>query len=137
MKKNKIITYYNLYPFPLTVTSTDYIKELDSKYVFYSSTTDFLNYTNSHSIRGIDPSISALTTLASEKDTNYKTIVIVLDIDIVKKDLGVLAHESVHYADALFDTLGINGEGFEQGDEHYAYLVEWCFNRLFEYVEGK
>lgn len=136
-KKNNIITYYNIYPFPLTVASIDYIKDLQSKYVFYNTTSDFLNYTNSSDHFITDPSISAVTVLASEKDTDYKTIIIVLDLDIVKKDLGVLAHESVHYADAMFDTLGMNGEGYDNGDEHYAYLVEWCFNRLFEYVTRK
>ena len=110
---------------------------MQSKYVFYKTTSDFLNYTNSSDYFLTDPSISAVTVLASEKDTDYKTIIIVLDLDIVKKDLGVLAHESVHYADAMFDTLGMNGEGYDMGDEHYAYLVEWCFNRLFEYVTRK
>lgn len=137
MKKNKIVTYYNLYPFPLTVTSIDYLKDLHNKYNFYHTILDFLNYTNPSDSIITDPSLSALTTLASEKDTDYKTIVIVLDLDVVKKDLGVLAHESVHYADAMFDALGMNGEGYDRGDEHYAYLVEWCFNRLFEYVKGK
>ena len=136
-KKNNIITYYNLYPFPLTVSSIEHIKDLQNKYVFYNTTSDFLNYTNSSDHFLTDPSISAVTVLASEKDTDYKTIIIVLDLDIVKKDLGVLAHESVHYADAMFDTLGMNGEGYDMGDEHYAYLVEWCFNRLFEYVTRK
>ena len=136
-KKNNIITYYNIYPFPLTVASIDHIKDLQSKYVFYNTTSDFLNYTNSSDHFLTDPSISAVTALASEKDTDYKTIIIVLDLDLAKKDLGILAHESVHYADAMFDTLGMNGEGYDRGDEHYAYLVEWCFNRLFEYVTRK
>lgn len=136
-KKNNIITYYNIYPFPLTVSSIDHIKDLQSKYVFYKTTSDFLNYTNSSDHFITDPSISAVTVLASEKDTDYKTVIVVLDLDLAKKDLGILAHESVHYADALFDTLGMNGEGYDSGDEHYAYLVEWCFNRLFEYVTRK
>ena len=136
-KKNNIITYYNLYPLPLTVSSIEHIIDLQNKYVFYNTTSDFLNYTNSSDHFLTDSSISAVTVLASVKDTDYKTIIIVLDLDLAKKDLGILAHESVHYADAMFDTLGMNGEGYDNGDEHYAYLVEWCFNRLFDYVTRK
>ena len=32
---------------------------------------------------------------------------------------------------------GLNGEGYDAGDEHYAYLAEWCFNCLLDYVERR
>jgi hypothetical protein len=34
------------------------------------------------------------------------------------------------YADAVFDYLHMNGEGYDAGNEHYAYLVTWCFEQL-------
>lgn len=37
------------------------------------------------------------------------------------------AHEAVHIADYFFESLGMNGEDFTEGDEAYAYLVGWVF----------
>ena len=47
-KKNNIITYYNIYPFPLTVASIDHIKDLQNKYVFYN----FIGYIFIYKIKG-------------------------------------------------------------------------------------
>ena len=78
-----------------------------------------------------------MTALVSDKETGRKSVLIILDLDTVNNNLGILAHESFHYADAMFDTLGMNGEGYDAGDEHYAYLAEWCFNCLLDYVERR
>ena len=78
-----------------------------------------------------------MTVLVSDKETECKSVLIILDLDSVSNNLGILTHESVHYTDALFDSLGLNGEGYDAGDEHYAYLVEWCFNCLLDYVERR
>lgn len=42
-------------------------------------------------------------------------------------------HESIHYADAVFEYLHMNGEGYDKGNEHYAYLVTWCFEQLEDF----
>lgn len=136
-KKSNIVVYQNLYPINLTIGTFDDIQEINNKYVFYERIDDLLNYHNSSNNLIISQSTAAKTILASEKSTDYKTILIILDTELANKYLGILAHESVHYADAVFDYLGMNGEGYDSGDEHYAYLVEWCFDRLFEYVTRK
>ena len=136
-KKSNITVHQNIYPIDLTIATFDDIQEINNKYVFYECIDDLLNYRNSSNNLTIDQSSAAKTMLASEKSTDYKTILIILDTNLANKYLGILAHESVHYADVIFDCIGMNGEGYDSGDEHYAYLVEWCFNRLFEYVTRK
>ena len=136
-KSNNIEVYKNLYPFYLSVASIDDIEEVNNKYYFYNNISDYLNYSNKIENLNPDPSLSGLTALVSDKETEHKSVLIILDLNIVNNDLGVLAHESIHYTDALFDSLGLNGEGYDAGDEHYAYLVEWCFNCLLDYVERR
>lgn len=136
-KSNNIEVYKNLYPFYLSVASIDDIEEVNNKYYFYNNISDYLNYRNKIENLNPDTSLSALTVLVSDKETECKSVLIILDLNIVSNDLGILAHESIHYTDALFDSLGLNGEGYDAGDEHYAYLVEWCFNCLLDYVERR
>ena len=45
---------------------------------------------------------------------------------------STFAHESVHIADYFFESLGMNGEDFTDGDEPYAYLVGWVFKGIEE-----
>ena len=136
-KSNNIEVYRNLYPFSLSVASINDIEEINNKYYFYNNISDYLNYSNKIENLNPDPSLSALTVLVSDKETECKSVLIILDLNTVNNDLGILAHESIHYTDALFDSLGLNSEGYDAGDEHYAYLVEWCFNCLLDYVERR
>ena len=134
---SNIEVYKNLYPFSLSVASINDIEEINNKYYFYSNISDYLNSSNRKGNLNSDPSWSGLTVLVSDKETECKSVLIILDLDTVNNNLGILAHESIHYTDALFDSLGLNGEGYDAGDEHYAYLVEWCFNCLLDYVERR
>ena len=134
---SNIEVYENLYPFSLSVASINDIEEINNKYYFYSNISDYLNYSNRKENLNSDPSWSGLTVLVSDKETERKSVLIILDLNTVNNDLGILAHESIHYTDALFDSLGLNGEGYDAGDEHYAYLAEWCFNCLLDYVERR
>ena len=134
---SNIEVYKNLYPFSLSVASINDIEEINNKYYFYNNISDYLNYSNKIENLNPDPSLSGLTVLVSDKETEHKSVLIILDLNTVNNDLGILAHESIHYTDALFDSLGLNSEGYDAGDEHYAYLVEWCFNCLLDYVERR
>lgn len=50
---------------------------------------------------------------------------------------STLAHESIHYADAVYDYLSMNAEGYNEGNEQYAYLVTWCVEQLEDFIECK
>ena len=134
---SNIEVYKNLYPFSLSVASINDIEEINNKYYFYSNISDYLNSSNRKGNLNSDPSWSGLTVLVSDKETEHKSVLIILDLDSVSNNLGILTHESIHYTDALFDSLGLNGERYDAGDEHYAYLAEWCFNCLLDYVERR
>ena len=46
-----------------------------------------------------------------------------------------LAHEAVHVTNAWFEELGVD-TGYEH-DEHYAYMVQWVTDCLWQVVTGK
>ena len=133
-------------------------KEVDRDHPFNNSYTRDLNsvdyslHDSKNDVKGFKPS-PIISPIYGVLDKNYKKEEIhdkkethttsfsftndKLDLDSVSNNLGILTHESIHYTDALFDSLGLNGEGYDAGDEHYAYLVEWCFNCLLDYVERR
>ena len=43
----------------------------------------------------------------------------------------------IHYADAVYDYLSMNAEGYNEGNEQYAYLVTWCVEQLEDFIECK
>lgn len=73
-----------------------------------------------------------------------KMLVIFFDFFLTTKELrnddfhcSTLAHESIHYADAVYDYLSMNAEGYNEGNEQYAYLVTWCVEQLKDFIECK
>lgn len=75
-----------------------------------------------------------VTYLVAEKKSGSMGILIVLKS---KVECSTLAHESIHYADAVYDFLRMNTEGYDEGNEQYAYLVTWCVDQLEEYLRWK
>lgn len=73
------------------------------------------------------------TLLVREKYSRAVGILIVLD----DFHCSTLAHESIHYADAVYDYLSMNAEGYNEGNEQYAYLVTWCVEQLEDFIECK
>lgn len=73
------------------------------------------------------------TTLVREKYSRAVGILIVLD----DFHCSTLAHESIHYADAVYDYSSMNTEGYNEGNEQYAYLVTWCVEQLEDFIECK
>ena len=47
-----------------------------------------------------------------------------------KTDLSSIVHESVHIADYIFESLGMNGQNYSERNEQYAYLVEYVFKEI-------
>lgn len=46
-----------------------------------------------------------------------------------------LAHEAVHVTNAIFEELGVDTD--YDHDEHYAYMVQWVTDCLWQVVTGK
>lgn len=126
MKKTTIKEYRNLYPVTLYVDYLGNSANLNEIFNFYNRIDDWAELKNEGTIY-IDRDINGATFLVLNKITGRKGVLILLDKDC---PVSTQAHESIHYADAVFDYLRMNGEGYDAGNEHYAYLVTWCFEQL-------
>lgn len=131
-KFRNIALYQNFYPFNLYVITID---DWDIALEFF----DF--FSTIEKLRSDKPGVevsklegaAAATYLVREKRTRSVGALIVLD------DAGcsTLAHESIHFSDALYDYLGMYSTGYDDGNEQYAYLVTWCVECLEQFVEWK
>jgi len=54
-------------------------------------------------------------------------------LDLRKISTGVIVHEAVHIAIFISERLGIHFDA--DTHEHFAYLVEYIFNKIFEIAE--
>lgn len=121
-KTTKAFLYQNLYPVNLYVTTLD-------------------DWEDAKELRNDEPerdrpklsSVMGATFLVREKYSRAVGILIVLD----DFHCSTLAHESIHYADAVYDYLSMNAEGYNEGNEQYAYLVTWCVEQLEDFIECK
>lgn len=126
---NKPIGYANLYPFTLYVANGN--TNLSDYFDFYYTTTDQRNDEKIENFEPHRPGCYAVTFLVREKKTrNVGALIVLYDAQG-----STLAHESIHYADAVYDYLRMNGEGYDSGNEQYAYLVTWCYEQLEDYLK--
>ena len=73
----------------------------------------------------------AVTFSVVDKRTNNFGVAVILYNNAT---IGTLAHESVHAADIIFEQLGMYTQGFNEGNEPYAYLVGWitdCLHKIY------
>ena len=66
---------------------------------------------------------AAITCCVFNKKGLYKGCLIII---FRKPTINTIAHESVHFADYIFEDLGIVKQNFSENNESYAYLVGWC-----------
>ncbi|MBO5425009.1 MAG: hypothetical protein J6A25_05805 [Lachnospiraceae bacterium] len=112
------------------------VNDVNDFFYFYDSTKDLSEDTRDDRPFNPSPMSDACTVLVREKDGGSVGVLILLKKDI---KISVLAHEAVHYVDALYDYLNLYSQGFDDpgGNEHYAYLVEWCVDQLEDFIEFK
>lgn len=129
-KKTKAFLYQNLYPINLYVALIDDWDDVNNFFDFFITTDNLRN----DEVTG-NPSkpINAMgvTYLVREKNTRAIGILILIG----DYSSSTLAHESIHYADAVYDFLRMNAEGYNEGNEQYAYLVTWCVEQLDDYIQ--
>lgn len=131
-KKTKAFLYKNLYPVNLYVATLDNWEDVNNFFDFFSNTSDLRN---DEPIKDTinKGSFYGATFLVREKNTRAVGILIVLD----NFECSTLAHEAIHYSDAVYDYLHMNAEGYNEGNEQYAYLVTWCVEQLEDFIECK
>lgn len=129
-KKTKAFLYQNLYPINLYVALIDDWEDVNNFFDFFITTDDLRNdEVNGRPSKPINA--SAATYLVREKETRSIGILILIG----DYSSSTLAHESIHYADAVYDFLRMNSEGYNEGNEQYAYLVTWCVEQLDDYIQ--
>ena len=131
-KTTKAFLYPNLYPVDLHVT-TVCVWDVGWGFCYFFLTTKELRNDEPERDRPKLSSVMGATFLVREKYSRAVGILIVLD----DFHCSTLAHESIHYADAVYDYLSMNAEGYNEGNEQYAYLVTWCVEQLEDFIECK
>lgn len=140
----KISKFTNLYPCTLYITVFDEasITQLLNRFVFYLP--NKLDTVNDRIIDEFDDYNIATTRAMCCPVMDNETFELGILLIIVYPDLmnaAITAHESVHIADYYFERCGLNSESFTEGNETYAYLVEWaagCITKVMkEYGETK
>lgn len=70
------------------------------------------------------------------KDNKFR-VVIVLNFDSEKGVIsnGVIAHEALHFADMIFDRVGVDPD--DVNDEAKAYLIEYIVDTMYKFINQK
>lgn len=131
-KKTKAFLYQNLYPINLYVALIDDWDDVNNFFDFFI-TTDNLRNDEVNGGPSKPVNASAATYLVREKKSRAIGILILIG----DYSSSTLAHESIHYADAVYDFLRMNAEGYNEGNEQYAYLVTWCVEQLEDYIYAR
>lgn len=131
-KTTKAFLYQNLYPVNLMLLLWMIGKMLVIFFDFFLTTKELRNDEPERDRPKLS-SVMGATFLVREKYSRAVGILIVLD----DFHCSTLAHESIHYADAVYDYLSMNAEGYNEGNEQYAYLVTWCVEQLEDFIECK
>lgn len=132
-KPRNILLFQNLYPINLYVSDTDNWDEITQFFDFFL-TTKHLQAEEKCETPDKPNNIYGVTYLVAEKRSGSNGILIML---APYAKCSTLAHESIHYADAVYDFLRMNAEGYDDGNEQYAYLVTWCVDQLEKYLQWK
>jgi hypothetical protein len=69
--------------------------------------------------------------IEATKNDYIGIIIFLLD----RSDISSVVHESVHIADYISESLGIVGQNYCDGNENYAYLVEYVFKEINKVYE--
>jgi hypothetical protein len=79
---------------------------------------------------------NAATTCITERKSDGHKGVVIFTNKRKYMTTKVMAHESVHFADAVFQELCAYSQEFNHGNEPYAYLVGWsagCIDESLKY----
>ena len=130
-KSTKAFLYRNLYPVNLYVSTLDNWDDVYNFFDFFQTIKDLRNDDPTDIAKPVY--IEGATYLVREKNTRSVGVLILL----ASNRCPILAHESIHYADAVYDYLNMYSSGYDEGNEQYAYLITWCVECLEDFIECK
>lgn len=129
--------YYCLYPSTLVVVhlTKDNMDELIDHFTFYKRTGDLQceKFSKEEVSTFLNGSLEACVYSAMDNETNDYCVLVIIksDSDLI----STACHEAVHVADYYFQLCGMYTNDFSDGDEHYAYLVQWCFECICKSID--
>lgn len=134
----KIIAYSpEIYPIYLYVGTRDNLEEANKIFDAYDTISDAANNTNPGKISFEKDTTTAITIAVREIATGSIGLLILIDLErsnSMSTETETISHESVHVADGMFDHLGLVKSTYEEGNEHYAYLVGWVAGKVSNYI---
>jgi hypothetical protein len=134
----KIIAYSpEIYPIYLYVGTRDNLEEANKLFDAYDTISDAANNTNPGKISFEKDTTTAITIAVREIATGSIGLLILIDLErsgSMSTETETISHESVHVADGMFDHLGLTKSTYEEGNEHYAYLVGWVAGKVSNYI---
>lgn len=134
----KIIAYSpEIYPIYLYVGTRDNLDEANKVFDAYDTVLDAAKGINPGVISFSKGSTTAITVAVREKETGSIGLLVLIDMkyyDSMFTITDTIPHEAVHVADGMFDHLGLKKSTFEEGNEHYAYLVGWIAGKISNYI---
>ena len=125
----------DIYPVDLYISTIDCFEEMKRKFLFYPTIKDLLNKENNGS--PISPaSADGVTFIVRDKRTGDKGVLILIEAPdkLDGTAIEVAAHESTHATDVIWDIIGGIGQGYDQGNEPYAYLLGWIAGKVGQFM---
>lgn len=128
MRKTPAIDTYDPILYPRKLWVTNEIEGLDKIFQFNK-----MSNPNEEDLEGYNDLSNELEEgtgvlvgcpVVKKSTREYGLLLIILRIDYI--EAGDEAHEAVHFADYLFEQLGMYTQTFTEHNEQYAYLVGWA-----------
>lgn len=128
-EKRKIKAYANtIYPLNLYVTDARHLETVNNVFDFYWTVSSWREGVKNDNKLLEDETTLGLTALVIEKNTGARGVLVVLenlDECSYKVQVDTISHESLHVTTAMCQYVGIPTPTYDEGDEHFAYLLGW------------
>ncbi len=115
----------DIYPVDLYISTIDCFEEMKRKFLFYPTIKDLLNKENNG---------SPISPVSADGVTFGVLILIEAPDKLDGTAIEVAAHESTHATDVIWDIIGGIGQGYDQGNEPYAYLLGWIAGKVGQFM---
>lgn len=129
-----------IYPSTVFITFENDINLLKNKYIFCDN--DTLSEEDVNSYDAVYSSLNTSIALGfpvMERSSRELGIMIIIN-EPTLTDQYIITHESVHVADYIFQFIGSVPQSFAEGNECYAYLVEWvskCLTKVLNIYDTR
>lgn len=135
-RNNRVSTYDNgIYPIRLIVSDTSHISILKKNYRELSII-DYSTYELADAGGGSLAETRSVLDCSRNQEVNGVLVLLSKEVlDNIEENAEIVAHEAVHVADLIFESIGATTGCFSDGNEPYAYLVQWAAKNIFDHIK--